>query len=220
MRRDPEVCGVQSRSQPSRVAPLLIAAALCIGADPNPSPNNAAEILEGHPPKVARRLHAKNRALLPGTQDGGLYIGALVLFDQPLERTLHLLSQSERQSEYLPELKRVDRIRLDGAAAIDQHHVRILFIRIDYRLRTESDLEAARIWWNLDASHDNDLNVLEGYWELYEFDASRTLGVFGTRVVFGPALPAFLQNAATRRNVPRVVERMRLWVNSNGSYRP
>jgi len=103
---------------------------------------------------------------------------------------------------------------------VDEHHVRILFVRIDYRLRTQTDFEAARIWWNLDPTHDNDLRVLDGYWELYEFDDARTLGVFGTRVVLSPAMPTFLQKAATRGNVPRVVERMRLWVNSNGSYRP
>ena len=158
--------------------------------------------------------------LLPGTQDGSLYIGALVLFDQPLHRTLRLLSQTERQSEYLPELKRVETIRRDGAAVIDEHHVRVLFIRPDYRLRTELDFGAARICWKLDPTHDNDLQVLDGYWELYELGDSRTLGVFGTRIVLSTAVPAFLQNAATRRNLPRVVERMRLWVNSDGRYRP
>lgn len=207
-------------SKPCRASTLLITALLCIGADSKPVSKSAAEILDAYPPKVVRRLHAKKRALLPGSQDGGLYIGALVLFDQPLDTTLQLLSQSQRQSEYLPELKRVETIRRDGAAVVDEHHVRILFVRIDYRLRTQTDFEAARIWWNLDPTHDNDLRVLDGYWELYEFDDARTLGVFGTRVVLSPAMPTFLQKAATRGNVPRVVERMRLWVNSNGSYRP
>jgi len=198
----------------------LFAALLCTGADSSPARNTAAEILDQHSAKVVRRLHAKNLVLLPGARDESLYINALVLFDQPLRRTLDLLSQTERQSEYLPELKRVETIRREGAAVIDAHHVRILFIRIDYRLRTEMDVEAARIRWQLDPTSDNDLQVLEGYWELYEFGESRTLGVFGTRVVLGPALPSFLQNAATRRNVPRVVDRMRLWVNSAGRYRP
>ena len=211
---------MQKLSKPCRVAPLLITALFCMGANSNPVSKTAADVLDRQPPEVLRRLHAKNLARLPGVQDGSLYIGALVLFDQPLHRTLDLLSQSERQSEYLPELKHVETIRRDGAAVIDDHHVRVLFIRIDYRLRTEMDFEAARIWWKLDPTHDNDLRVLEGFWELYEFDDSRTLGVFGTRVVLSPALPAFLQNAATRRNVGRVVERMRLWVNSNGRYRP
>jgi hypothetical protein len=211
---------VQELSQPFRIAPLLIAALLCIGAGSDPVAKTAREVLDRHPPRTVRQLHASNLVLLPDAEDGSIYIGALVLFDQPLERTLRLLSQSERQSEYLPLLKRVETIDRDGTVVIDEHHVRILFIPINYRLRTETDFDAARIWWSLDATHDNDLRVLEGYWQLYEFEGARTLGVFGTRVVLGPALPAFLQDAATRRNVPRMVERIRLWVNSDGRYRP
>ena len=211
---------MQNLSEPCRVVPLLIAALFCLGAHSNPVLKTATGVLDRQPPEIVRRLHAKNLVPLPGAQDGSLYIRALVLFDQPLHRTLRLLSQTERQSEYLPELKRVETIRRDGTAVVDEHHVRILFIRLDYRLRTEMDFAAARIWWKLDSTHENDLEVLEGYWEFYEFDDSRTLGVFGTRVVLGKAIPAFLQNAATRRNLPRVVERMRLWVNSEGTYRP
>ncbi len=211
---------MQPAAQPLRVAPLLIAALLCVGARANPVPKTAKEVLAQQPARRLQRLYAENVALLPHAPDGSIYIEALVLFDQPLERTLDLLSQSERQSEYLPQIKRVKTIEREGTVVIDEHHVRILFIPIDYRLRTETDVEAARIWWRLDATHENDLSVLEGFWQLYEFDASRTLGVFGTRVVLGPALPSFLQDAATRRNVPRVVEHIRLWVNSNGRYRP
>jgi len=206
--------------QPLRVAPLLIAALLCGAARARPVPTTAQEVLAQQPARRLQQLYADNLVLLPHEPDGSIYIEALVLFDQPLERTLRLLAQSERQSEYLPQIKRVKLIERDGTVVIDEHHVRILFIPIDYRLRTETDFDAARIWWSLDATHENDLSVLEGYWQLYRFDDSRTLGVFGTKVVLGPALPSFLQDAATRRNVPRVVEHIRLWVNSNGRYRP
>jgi len=211
---------VYELSKPRFIAPLLIAALLWVGADSNPAPLTAPEILDRQPPEIVRELHANNLVLLPGVQDESLYINALVLFDQPLQRALDLLSQTERQRDYLPELKRMETVRRDGTTVIDDHHLRILFVPIDYRLRTETDFEAARIWWKLDPSHDNDLRVLEGYWQFYELDDSRSLGEFGTRVVLGPALPSFLQNAATRRSVPRIVDRMRLWVNSNGRYRP
>ncbi len=207
-------------SEPRRAASLLIAALFCIGVESSPATETAMEVLDRYPPKIIQKLHAKNLVRLPGTQDGSLYIGALVLFDQPLGHVLHLLSQTERQSEFLPELKLVKTIHRDDASVLDEHQVRILFIRLDYRLRTEFDLKAARIHWKLDPTHDNDLALLEGYWELYEMGESRTLGIFGTRVVLSSALPAFIQRAATRRNVSRVVEQMRLWVNSNGSYRP
>ena len=210
----------QSRTAPCPIALLLIAAALCVATDSRTARQTAETILAEYPPEIVRRLHDKKLALLPKATDGSLYIGALVLFDQPLEMTQRLLSQAERQHEYLPELKKSESIRRDGSAVINEHEVRIMFIRLSYRIRTESDFDSQRIWWTLDPDHENDLDVLEGYWEFYEMDASRTLGHFGTRVVLGPALPSFLQNAATRRRVPRLVERMRRWVNSEGTYRP
>jgi hypothetical protein len=197
-----------------------IAAALLVSTDSSTAPQTAETVLADYPPKIVQKLHKKNLALLPNVQDGSIYIGALVLFDQSIDKAHHLLSQTERQHEYLPELKRADIIRRDGSVVINEHHVRVMFIGLSYRIRTQSDFDSGRIWWVLDPTHDNDLDVLEGYWELYKIDDSRTLGRFKTRVVLGPLIPRFIQNAATRRNVPRVVERARRWVNSEGAYRP
>jgi len=199
---------------------LAVAAALCVATDSGTAPQTAESVLAGYSPEIVERLHNEKFTLLPKPTGGSFYIGALVLFDQPFEKTYRLLSQAERQHEYLPELKTADMIRRDGAAVINEHEVRIIFIRLNYRIRTESDFDSGRIWWVLDPSYENDLDVLEGAWEFYEVDESQTLGLFKTRVVVGPVIPSFIQNAATRRNVPRIVERMRLWVNSEGTYRP
>jgi hypothetical protein len=210
----------RSRTAPCPFALLLISAALCVATESRTSPQAAETILADYPPEIVRRLYDRKTTLLPKPADESIYIGALVLFDQPLDRTQRLLSQTSRQHEYLPELKAAETIRWDGKAVINEHHVRVMLIRLEYRIRTEFDFDAGRIWWALDPSHQNDLDVLEGYWELYEMDGSQTLGRFKTRVVLSTALPRFLQDAATRINLPRAMERIRLWVNSEGTYRP
>jgi hypothetical protein len=197
-----------------------VTAALLVSTDSGTAPQTAETVLADYPPEIVQELHDKKLILLPNIEDGAIYIGALVLFDQSIDTAHHLLSQSERQHEYLSELKKADLVRRDGNAVINEHHVRVMFIGLSYRVRTESDPETGRIWWVLDPTHENDLDFLEGYWELYEIDGSQTLGRFKTRVVLGSLIPSFIQNAATRRNVPRVVERARLWVNSEGAYRP
>ena len=93
-------------------------------------------------------------------------------------------------------------------------------LEIDYRVRTHYDYERSRIDWKLDPNFDNDLQDIEGYWELYELDENRTLGKFGTRVSVGQAMPIWLQDYATRKNVPQTMDRMRRWVDSDGTYRP
>ena len=48
----------------------------------------------------------------------------------------------------------------------------------------------------------------------------RTLGRSGTSVDVGSAVPAFLQDWLTRKKLPQTMERVRLWVDSGGTYRP
>jgi hypothetical protein len=57
---------------------------------------------------------------------------------------------------------------------------------------------------------------VEGSWELYAMDASRTLGRLSTSVDMGEVMPASLEQAITRTTLPRTLERCRLWVNADG----
>ncbi len=103
---------------------------------------------------------------------------------------------------------------------LDRHTLRVMFVPIQYHLRSHFDFESYRIWWELDPDSPNDVHRLEGFWQLEELDPNRTLGRFGSRVEVGPALPSFLQDLMTRRGVTRTMRQVRLWVNSDGTYRP
>ena len=92
--------------------------------------------------------------------------------------------------------------------------------RYIYLRDTTLDPIARRIRWDLDPAFDNDLAHVSGFWELFPLDENRTLARFGISVDVGPAVPGFLQDWITRKNVPGSMERARLWVNSEGRYRP
>jgi hypothetical protein len=72
----------------------------------------------------------------------------------------------------------------------------------------------------LDERFENDLAVLEGFWEFHALEDGRTLGRFGTRVDAGAAIPAFMQRDLTRRSVVKTMENCRTWVDSDGAWRP
>ena len=82
------------------------------------------------------------------------------------------------------------------------------------------DWEKRHIRWQLDSGFDNDVDRIEGFWELYELDEGRTLARFGTVVDVGPVLPGFVQGWITQRNLPKSIEHCRKWVDSDGTYRP
>lgn len=125
-----------------------------------------------------------------------------------------------RQVEFRRDVEAIRRIESGREESLDEFHMRILFVKIVYRLRRRVDFAAARIEWNLDPAFENDLRRLEGFWQLYALDAARTLGEFGTLVDVGPALPAAFQDLATRSTLPRTLEHCRRWVDSGGSWRP
>ncbi len=178
----------------------------------------AQSVLSRHPPDVVEELFEDKVVLLsPG---GSAYVEALVIFEQPRRRALGLLAQTERHGEFRPELEQVQTIRSGRREAVDAHRLRVVFTTIEYRLRSRFDWRRARISWELDPDFDNGVRALEGYWEMHELDDRRTLALFGSRVDVGPALPLWLQEAVTRKNVPEAVERVRLWVDSDGTYRP
>jgi hypothetical protein len=181
-------------------------------------------ILAGLPPGLAERLHEERVVLVEpeerkSSRDRQM-VRALVLFEQPHQRAFRYLAQTERQGEYRTDLKKVRTLRWFEGGNIDEHVMKILFVKISYRLRYHLDAEAGSIRWELDPDFETRLHRLEGSWELYELDEGRTLARFGTRVDAGPAVPGIVQDYATRKNVPRTLERVRRWVDSGGTWRP
>jgi hypothetical protein len=151
---------------------------------------------------------------------GAVAARALVLFEKPRDRVIQLMLQTDRQTEYRPEVAKFDIVDRLSDGVVMAQEMRIMLTPIRFWLRFQWDPRAGRISWALDPRFPNDLRVLEGYWELREVDAEHTLGRTGTQVDVGEALPAFLQDAATRNNLRDTLDRCRRWIDSDGRYRP
>jgi hypothetical protein len=185
---------------------------------------SAEDILAAQPRDLVDRLMAENILVLEeiqaeGPLRGGI-ISAYVLFDQPVDRVYRLLAQSARQSEFRPELTRIETVETGPRGPVDEQRLKILFRHYVYRIAYQLFPEHRRIEWNLDERFDNDLARLTGFWALYAMADGRTLGRSGTSVDVGPAVPAILQDWITRKSVPETMKRVRMWVNSGGTYRP
>ena len=157
--------------------------------------------------------------VLPDVSGDARFVIGLVIFEQPAEDALRLLAQTGRQIEYRPELKRNDTLETYPDGTLERQQLKIMFNKIVYHLRYTTDPVAGRVSWELDPGHENDLVEVTGFWEVYPLSAGRSLGRMGTRVDVG-ALPAFLQDYATRKNVPRSLENTRRWIDSGGVWRP
>jgi len=147
------------------------------------------------------------------------HVTGLVIFDEPVERVMVLLSQTGRGAEYRPELEQDVTVATYPDGTVQEEELGILFTHVTYFLRYRVDPSARRITWDLDPTRTNDLQQVSGSWQLYDMGDGHTLGRFGVQVDVG-ALPAFLQDYATRKKVPTTLENARRWIDSDGRWRP
>jgi len=141
---------------------------------------------------------------------------ALVLFEQPVATVLRLLTATSRQTEYRPELQSLNIVKATDQSNLAEYTLRVMLVTLRYRVQTSWDPEQGRIWWSLDPSFPNQMKALDGLWELRALDERRTLGHMSIRIDLGPALPAALQDYATRKKLPESMDQVRRWVDSNG----
>ena len=210
-------CDTWSVAARRHVGALAFAALLC-GA-------GAAETGDGallFADELIERVEAEGVLLLDSAAagpEGQRRIEALVLFAQPPDRAFELLVQTSRLVEFQPDVSRARTLERSEHGNLDEQQLRILFVNIVYRIRHHWDLEAGRIWWSLDPDFDNDLRRLAGFWQLHPHGPDQTLAHYATTVDVGGALPGFLQDRLTRKNLPGAMERTRTWVDSGGTYR-
>jgi hypothetical protein len=204
------------RPQPQRLVLLALALAGAVARAGGAQPEEARTVLAREPPALVEAL-LENKVVLAGHSDGRAHVTrGFVIFEQAIDRTFLLLSQTVRQREYRPDLATIETVEQLPDGSIEEHRMRILFLDIRYRLRHRSDRERRRLTWELAPGYDHDLARLEGFWELYPLPPNRTLGVFGTQLEMGDAVPSFLEDLATRRNLPGTLERCRRWVDGDG----
>jgi hypothetical protein len=183
-----------------------------------PSEILPASALDAPSPDLLARLEQEH--VVCDTSRDDRTVRALVLFKQPRDEVWSLLTSTTRQKEYRPELAGLEVIEAGDNSNVAEYSLRIMLRSLRYRLRQSWDPQSSRVWWSLDPSFDNDMRVLDGLWELRPLDDHRTLARFSTRIDVGPALPAFLQDYATRKKLPESMEQVRRWVDSGGNWRP
>jgi hypothetical protein len=202
------------------LALLATAAAGGQAALPVNRPASAQALLDAQPERRRAELMEERVVLLPSDELPKGQVEALVLFSQPPETVWELLLQRERQKEFRPEITALSIVEKGPGRVVEEQHLKIAFLEVAYRLVDRFDAATRTITWQLDPSFESTLEHVSGYWELHELDGGRTLARFATKVSVSPAVPGFLQDGITRRNVPQSLENTREWVDSNGRWRP
>lgn len=228
LRRCPAPRWLLHRPANPRRSPLPLAALILLLAAPTPGRAETASELLAQLSEDERQELSEDRVMLLDSAGDGKLVSALVLFTPPPEQVLPMVSDASRQVEYRPELKRsTTMVELhDGVIQqqqmklqVEQQQMKVAFIKLVFHLHFVIDEEHLNVSWSLAEGYENDLQQADGFWQLYPLGDGSTLARFGTRVDVG-SMPGFLQDFATRKNVPKTLERTRRWVDSGGTWRP
>jgi len=115
--------------------------------------------------------------------DGKTIIAAAVIFNQPVETVWKILSQPERQMDYLKEIKKSRLVKEEGEEKWVYFEVIIYGFSIHYTVRHYLYPQLKSLAWELDPEAENDLSYLLGFWRLYPWGEGKTLARYGSQVV-------------------------------------
>lgn len=174
----------------------------------------AASILAAQPEEVRQRVLRGEITQVDAKQ--GVDFQALLTFQKPIDRVSKLLSQTQRQMEFRRDLKHSATLAVFHDGALERQRMRFGFFDFVVHLRYVVDAAGRSIRWQLDDRYDNDMRRLSGYWELHPLGASQTLARFGSKIDVGLPTPARVKRRATLTDI----ERVRRWVDSEGTWRP
>ncbi|HPU94195.1 MAG TPA: SRPBCC family protein, partial [Candidatus Saccharicenans sp.] len=125
------------------------------------------------------------------TPDGHSVIAAAVMFKVPVERAWEILSATDRQIEYLEEIKKLRVVEAGEDFNRTEFEVKVMGQKVRYTVVHHFLPELYYLWWELDKKAPHDLKDLSGFWRLYPAGEGKTIGRYGSRVVPGFPVPEF-----------------------------
>jgi hypothetical protein len=193
------------------ISPLLLAA-VEPPVHPLITPERLAELEKGKP-------------VVTKSQQGGEKGGdaasacALGLIEKPAAETWAVLCDFEKQSEFMPRLKTVERDDSSAPAVSLSHTLKIMWNQINYHLLMDIDDAAMHQSWKLDDSKKNDIKSATGSWTVLPWGDNRCIVVYEIEANTGMAIPKFLAQILLKQDVPGVIGSLKKRVESDGTWK-
>jgi hypothetical protein len=147
------------------------------------------------------------------TPDGHSVIAAAVMFKVPVERAWEILSATDRQIEYLEEIKKLRVVEEGEDFNRTEFEVKVMGQKVRYTVVHHFLPELYYLWWELDKKAPHDLRDLSGFWRLYAAgEEGMTIGRYGSRVVPGFPVPEFIRKPLFKNGVRSSLEKVKAYV--------
>jgi uncharacterized protein YndB with AHSA1/START domain len=153
------------------------------------------------------------------TTRGSSLIEAAFIIDRPPGEVWRLLSRTELQTSYVPEVRSARIVWEAGEQNGLELTVRVMGRTVVYRTIQDFDRPRLYFHWVLDPEFRSDLKELAGFWRFYDHDDGRTLARYGSVVKPRFPVPGFIRVAIAKGHVRSDLESVRKYVESGGTWR-
>ncbi|HAR35844.1 MAG TPA: hypothetical protein DCR87_02845 [Acidobacteria bacterium] len=149
-----------------------------------------------------------------GAPEGRTIISAALIFEVPAEKAWSILSDTERQAEYLEEIKELKIIEQGADYNRMFFVVRIMGQKVRYTVIHHFWPDKLYFWWELDPAEPRDLKELYGFWKLHRLDEQRTVARYGSLVRPAFPVPGFIRDWLYKANLRSSLEKVKKYVAS------
>ena len=205
------------------IAFFFVATALLTGSEaaanyvvPDPEPLMTAENLakmEQDEVLLLKSDTATNGESVAGT---GL---AMALINAPVDAVWGYLIDYASQPEYMPRILTAESYPVEGDETGIKQTVKVAWKTIVYHIRQTVDEEKHLLRWRLDHEKENNIAETVGSWQLLPHEEEKTIAVYSLNVDSGMRIPKFLENYLMRRDLPGLIEALKLRAESGGTYK-
>lgn len=173
-----------------------------------------ARYLATLPSAVREALERDGLVLLPQPAGGSTMVRAVARFRRPRAEVFALVSQPAQQQTYVPHVETSKSLGDRTAEGERIDFVVSYVFSLKYRTQHWFYPEEGRVEWSLDPAGGDGLQEQEGYWQLYELDASTTVAEYGTHVAAKGSGLNFLRGLGERGGVEEALTAVRKHVDA------
>lgn len=194
------------------------------GPQPGMPTTNDPSAWEGLTPDAIARVK-KGEIVIVTTKSqlqdnlGKALIKAAMVFNTDINETFRILTEYDKLCDYLESCDQSILVKKTDNSSVVDFTVKVLGWEFKYRVIHYWDTKKYYTWWKLDPNYKSDIKVLEGSWQLYYMDDNHTLARYSNTLIVKEFIPASVQEALARRDVPKSLEATRQRVHSHGTYK-
>jgi ribosome-associated toxin RatA of RatAB toxin-antitoxin module len=128
------------------------------------------------------------------------------------------LKKYEDVPQYMPRVKKVTFLERSDAAYTVVQEIKVAFSTYRYSMKFAFDAAAKSMSWSLNKAYKNDIKDTTGRWLFLPMDGGKTLLDYTVAADTGAAVPEFLANYLTKRDLPDVLQSFKKRVESGGKW--